>query len=176
LLTIQHDQGNLHHGGQMNFGRDGYLYLSTGDGDRRVDPQNDAQSLGSLLGKILRIDVRAGRVDASPPTLRVSAASRQRVLRARAAMAYARCSERCSVIARATMRIGGRSYVLRPAGIAPRAGRGGRVKLALPAPCERALERALKRKRKVSVRMVVRAQDATGNSPRPLTRMIAVTG
>lgn len=176
VLTIQHDQGDHHHGGQMNFGSDGYLYLSTGDGDLKVDPQNDAQNLGSLLGKILRIDVRAGKVDTVAPRLRVSAASEQRVLRAKAAVAFASCSERCSVIASARMRIRGHGYDLRPAGVAPRARRRGRLKLMLTPSCVRALKRALGRKRDVSVRVSVRAEDATGNSPRAVTRTIRVSG
>ena len=41
----------------MQFGPDGYLYIGTGDGGSGCDPPNNAQNLGSLLGKILRIDV-----------------------------------------------------------------------------------------------------------------------
>ena len=57
ILTIQHDQAQNHNGGQLLFGRDGMLYLSTGDGGTQNDPEGDAQSLASLLGKIIRIDV-----------------------------------------------------------------------------------------------------------------------
>ncbi len=42
-----------HHGGLLAFGPDGYLYIGTGDGGSRDVPQD----LGSLLGKILRVDV-----------------------------------------------------------------------------------------------------------------------
>jgi glucose/arabinose dehydrogenase len=175
IITIQHDQGDLHHGGQMNFGSDGYLYLSTGDGDVRVDAQNDAQRLDSLLGKILRIDVRAGKVDKAAPKLLVTLADRQRVLSNKAAVAYASCSERCSVIGSARLRLG-HGYDLVPAGIAQRAGRRGRIALRLTPSCVRALERARKRKREVSVRLTLRAQDLTGNSPRAVTRTIRVSG
>ncbi len=44
-----------HNAGQLQFGPDGLLYLSVGDGGCCGDGNNDAQRLGSLLGKILRI-------------------------------------------------------------------------------------------------------------------------
>jgi len=47
-----------HNGGWLAFGPDGGLYISTGDGGSAVDPGNRAQSLNTLLGKLLRIDVR----------------------------------------------------------------------------------------------------------------------
>jgi uncharacterized repeat protein (TIGR03806 family) len=47
-------------GGMMAFGPDGMLWISTGDGGGVSDPLNNAQQLGNLLGKILRIDVRGG--------------------------------------------------------------------------------------------------------------------
>lgn len=46
-----------HNGGKIVFGPDGYLYIALGDGGSGGDPQNNAQNLGSPLGKILRIDV-----------------------------------------------------------------------------------------------------------------------
>jgi glucose/arabinose dehydrogenase len=55
VLTIGHSQASNHNGGQLQFGPDGDLYISTGDGGST--PQN-GQDLNSLLGKVLRIDPR----------------------------------------------------------------------------------------------------------------------
>ena len=48
---------NNHNGGQMEFGSDGYLYISFGDGGSAGDPQENGQDLSTLLGTIIRIDV-----------------------------------------------------------------------------------------------------------------------
>ncbi|MGZ5076177.1 MAG: PQQ-dependent sugar dehydrogenase [Methylobacter sp.] len=58
LLTIAQPYAN-HNGGAVRFGPDGYLYIGMGDGGSANDPQNHAQDLTSLLGKMLRIDVNA---------------------------------------------------------------------------------------------------------------------
>lgn len=58
ILQIDQPTG-LHNGGELGFGPDGYLYVSTGDGGPDGDPDNQAQDLSSLLGKILRIDVES---------------------------------------------------------------------------------------------------------------------
>ncbi|GLY99392.1 PQQ-dependent sugar dehydrogenase [Actinoplanes sp. NBRC 103695] len=57
LLTQEHAEYGNHNGGQVAFGRDGYLYWSTGDGGHADDPFKAGQNLGTLLGKIVRIDV-----------------------------------------------------------------------------------------------------------------------
>lgn len=56
LLTIDQPFSN-HNGGMIAFGQDGYFYVATGDGGSGGDPQGNAQDLGSLLGKMLRINV-----------------------------------------------------------------------------------------------------------------------
>ena len=63
----------IHNGGQLP---DGYLYVGTGDGGSFSeggdgsgdDPENRAQRLDTLLGKILRIDVDHGDPYAIPPS------------------------------------------------------------------------------------------------------------
>jgi glucose/arabinose dehydrogenase len=64
VLSIPHPAGN-HNGGQLQFGPDGYLYISVGDGAAGANGQNT----GVLLGKILRIDPRAsgGQAYTIPP-------------------------------------------------------------------------------------------------------------
>ncbi|MFE9747122.1 PQQ-dependent sugar dehydrogenase [Saccharothrix saharensis] len=57
LLTQEHAEYGNHNGGQVAFGRDGYLYWSLGDGGHTHDPFKAGQNLGTLLGKIVRIDV-----------------------------------------------------------------------------------------------------------------------
>ena len=62
ILTIN-QPGALHNGGTLKFGpRDGYLYVASGDGHETLSdyiPQQ-AQDPGTLLGKILRLDVESG--------------------------------------------------------------------------------------------------------------------
>lgn len=56
LLKIGQPYPN-HNGGGIVFGPDGYLYIGMGDGGAGNDPQNRAQNLNELLGKMLRINV-----------------------------------------------------------------------------------------------------------------------
>ncbi|MCS6908431.1 MAG: PQQ-dependent sugar dehydrogenase [Anaerolineales bacterium] len=65
LLRVAQPYAN-HNGGAVVFGPDGYLYLGLGDGGAAGDPENRAQALDTLLGKILRIDVDHGDPYAIP--------------------------------------------------------------------------------------------------------------
>jgi glucose/arabinose dehydrogenase len=56
LNHIQQPFSN-HNGGCLVFGPDGFLYVGLGDGGSGNDPENFAQRVDQLLGKILRIDV-----------------------------------------------------------------------------------------------------------------------
>jgi glucose/arabinose dehydrogenase len=56
MITVKQPYAN-HNGGGLAFGHDGYLYIALGDGGSGGDPQGNGQSLGTYLGKILRIDV-----------------------------------------------------------------------------------------------------------------------
>jgi glucose/arabinose dehydrogenase len=69
LLKIRHRNATNHNGGMLAFGpRDGYLYISVGDGGAKQAA--NAQKTDTLLGKILRIDVdrtSGGRLYGIPP-------------------------------------------------------------------------------------------------------------
>ena len=56
ILTVDQPYEN-HNGGQIVFGPDGFLYIALGDGGSGGDPLGNGQSLSTLLGKLLRIDV-----------------------------------------------------------------------------------------------------------------------
>lgn len=60
VLTIE-QPAEHHNGGHMAFGpRDGYLYISSGDGGSFSYPDNPALDRDTLLSKLLRIDVESG--------------------------------------------------------------------------------------------------------------------
>ena len=72
VLSIPKPQSN-HNGGQLAFGSDGYLYVSVGDGGGANDngtghstTSGNGQDLGTLLGKVIRIDVNNGDPYAVP--------------------------------------------------------------------------------------------------------------
>ncbi len=55
ILAMPHSLEPDQNGGQLQFGPEGALYASFGDGGGIGDPFNDAQDLESLLGKLIRI-------------------------------------------------------------------------------------------------------------------------
>lgn len=62
---------DIHWGGMLAFGPDGFLYIGAGDAGPQEDPEGHGQDLSLLLGKILRIDVDHETADlpyAIPPT------------------------------------------------------------------------------------------------------------
>ncbi|WP_299029092.1 PQQ-dependent sugar dehydrogenase [uncultured Thermanaerothrix sp.] len=65
LLYVEQPYAN-HNGGGLVFGPDGYLYIGLGDGGSAGDPQGRAQDPNTLLGKMLRIDVRGAQPYAIP--------------------------------------------------------------------------------------------------------------
>ncbi|MFN8143787.1 MAG: PQQ-dependent sugar dehydrogenase [Bacteroidia bacterium] len=56
-IIIDVSTTTTHLGGDMAFGKDGYLYIGLGDGGGEGDPSNHAQDSTLLLGKFLRLDV-----------------------------------------------------------------------------------------------------------------------
>ncbi|WP_333754691.1 PQQ-dependent sugar dehydrogenase [Streptomyces sp. IBSBF 3352] len=65
VLTQTQPYAN-HNGGDIKIGPDGYLYIALGDGGSGGDPHGNGQNLGTLLGKLLRIDPRGGKPYAIP--------------------------------------------------------------------------------------------------------------
>ena len=57
VMHVAHPRFN-HKGGQIQFGPDGRLYAAFGDGGGGGDPDRNAQNLGRLLGKMVRIEPR----------------------------------------------------------------------------------------------------------------------
>jgi glucose/arabinose dehydrogenase len=66
LLQVGQPFAN-HNGGGLAFGPDGYLYIGLGDGGAAGDPLGNAQKTDTLLGKMLRIDVRPAEGYGIPP-------------------------------------------------------------------------------------------------------------
>jgi|CXWL01.1.fsa_nt_gi glucose/arabinose dehydrogenase len=70
LLRVAQPEPN-HNGGHLAFGPDGFLYVALGDGGGGGDqhgPIGNGQELGTLLGKILRLDVDTATTPYGIPT------------------------------------------------------------------------------------------------------------
>ncbi len=77
LIRITKPQFN-HDAGDIAFGPDGFLYMSMGDGGGANDgladnppshgPGGNGQNMGTMMGKMLRIDVNSGNPYAIPPS------------------------------------------------------------------------------------------------------------
>ena len=188
VLTIEHSQAANHNGGQLHFGADGCLWISTGDGGGQNNQFNNAQNVGTLLGKLLRLDPRPPgtaeppcsypsappSADTTAPVLRARVPGRQRVLRLRGAVAYVRCSEACTVSVGGTLRIGRRKLLLRRASGAAHPSPRKRFKVRLRKRSARVLRRALANGRRPRVHIRLRARDAAGNHSALVRRSLRV--
>jgi glucose/arabinose dehydrogenase len=58
LLAVDQPYSN-HNGGMVAFGPDGKLWVGLGDGGAGGDPEDRAQDMGTLLGKMVRLDAYA---------------------------------------------------------------------------------------------------------------------
>jgi len=58
VLSQAHAENSNHNGGQVQFDSAGLLYAGFGDGGGSDDPDQNGQSLDTLLGKLIRIDPR----------------------------------------------------------------------------------------------------------------------
>lgn len=61
LITIPQPAGRDNHkGGMINFGSDGCLYISFGDGGSQGDPDGNGQDTGEPMASVLRVDPATG--------------------------------------------------------------------------------------------------------------------
>jgi hypothetical protein len=181
VLTIQHDQADNHNGGQLLFGPDKALYLSTGDGGTQGDPEGDAQNPGSMLGKILRIDVDpqpagsgGGEADLTAPTLAVHAPRRQRVARLHGAIVYVRSNQNSSLRAGGTLLIGQRRVPLRRRHATLVANQRKRLLVRVRPRGRRLLRAALRRGGHPRIVLTLRATDTAGNRSALVRRGVRV--
>jgi len=192
VLEVPHPNAGNHNGGTVQFGPDGCLWAATGDGGGGGDQFDNAQNLGSLLGKVLRVDPdppgQGGAVcrfagssgsgptgpgasqpspDTTAPILRTRTRRRQRILRLGGAIAYARCNERCRVSIGGRLRLGQRGLDLRTQTRLFTGPSAVRMRLGLTRRAARALRRNLRRGgARPTVRVGLRGRDAAGNPSR----------
>jgi glucose/arabinose dehydrogenase len=182
VITIPHPGQTNHYGGQIHFGPDGYLYISTGDGGSANDPPNNAQNLGSLLGKLLRIDPRApgGSPPVAPgpdkvaPSLTVRLRKRQRILHTHSISIAVVASELAAITGGGMLNLSNAAKSVRlrsvtRTGVA--AGVRVTLKLKLLKRKARTVRRALRHHRTLRARVTITARDGAGNAR---TRHLAV--
>jgi glucose/arabinose dehydrogenase len=67
-ILIEMDKtADEHNAGMIGFGKDGFLYVSVGDGGPSFDKNSFGQNNQALYGKMLRIDVHTTSVDPTDP-------------------------------------------------------------------------------------------------------------
>ena len=192
VLTIEHSSEGNHNGGQMHFGADRCLWVTTGDGGGQDNEHDNAQNTGTLLGKVLRIDPDPpgvggppcgpaiqgppplGGTDTTPPGLSVRAKPRQRVLRLGGVIIYARCDEACTVSGGTALRIGRRKLLLRRVSRYVLADERARLRARLRPRQRRLLRAAVRRGRRPRVSVRLRATDAAGNRSGLFRRTVRV--
>lgn len=59
-IRLSPPNADNHNGGQLAYGPDNFLYLGVGDGGSGNDPEENAQDLTTLMGKLIRINVHNG--------------------------------------------------------------------------------------------------------------------
>jgi glucose/arabinose dehydrogenase len=196
VLTIEHSSASNHNGGQLHFGVDGCLWITTGDGGGQNNQFKNSQNTGTLLGKVLRINPNppgaGGRAcapvasapgppggggpiaDVNAPIVSARAPPRQRVLRLRGAVVYVRCNERCSLSAGGTLVIGPRRLLLRRARATLGANARARLVVRLRPRARRLLRAALRRGGHPRVALRLRATDSAGNRSVLVRRAVRV--